>query len=329
MRLTVDRWSAASERERMQLAEALLRQLPQGFSLLGVRDHVLGAAHGRVATYIQYGREFSLVPGGTFTVGWIPDPDDDNEDLEDDTLADLERTVRGSRTIVVPPLLVETEAIELGWEPADPSDRQVKEAIAALAKQSSRALTMHAGGATIDVRRREDGTIAARRATRGVTHARHTATLANTGFRLPTSDEWEYLCGAGATTLFRWGEAAPRTHYPTNASPDEAQWRRDWVMSSGTLEPPHGGFAQVFDLHRRPNVLGLLIATDPYRTELVAEADQLRGGDGGCRICGGHEFFAGWLPLATAFFDEELCRRDPADEIQVGYTFARRVLPVG
>jgi hypothetical protein len=51
----------------------------------------------------------------------------------------------------------------------------------------------------------------------------------------------------------------------------------------------------------------------PYRNELVAEADQLRGGDGGCRICGGSEYFSGWLPLATAYFDPELSRRDPAE----------------
>jgi hypothetical protein len=31
------------------------------------------------------------------------------------------------------------------------------------------------------------------------------------GWRLPTPDEWEYLYGAGARTLFPWGDGWPRT----------------------------------------------------------------------------------------------------------------------
>ena len=45
------------------------------------------------------------------------------------------------------------------------------------------------------------------------------------------------------------------------------------------------------------------IAENPYDWEIVAEADIVRGGDGGSSICGGYGFFMGWLPLATAFID--------------------------
>ena len=38
------------------------------------------------------------------------------------------------------------------------------------------------------------------------THADLVGHLKNDGFRLLTSDEWEYLCGGGIATLFRWGD---------------------------------------------------------------------------------------------------------------------------
>ncbi|MGW1061035.1 hypothetical protein [Micromonospora rubida] len=31
---------------------------------------------------------------------------------------------------------------------------------------------------------------------------------ADLGLRPATPDEWEYACGAGATTLFRWGDGS-------------------------------------------------------------------------------------------------------------------------
>ena len=55
-------------------------------------------------------------------------------------------------------------------------------------------------------------------------------------------DEWEYICGAGAETLFRWGDHVPCDCYPTDVSPAEAAWRREWVLSAGTLAYPEGGF---------------------------------------------------------------------------------------
>jgi formylglycine-generating enzyme required for sulfatase activity len=37
---------------------------------------------------------------------------------------------------------------------------------------------------------------------------------ASLGVRLNTPEEWEYACGAGARTLFRWGEDNPDDGYP-------------------------------------------------------------------------------------------------------------------
>jgi len=101
------------------------------------------------------------------------------------------------------------------------------------------------------------------------------------------------------------------------------------VLSAGELEYPPEGFYSDWDYHRRPNAFGLFIASDPYKAELVGDRDTTRGGDGGCTICGGAGFFAGWLTLATAYFEEGTCREDPAEPVAHGYSVGRRVLPLG
>jgi hypothetical protein len=106
---------------------------------------------------------------------------------------------------------------------------------------------------------------------------------------------------------------------------EEAAWRREWARSGGTLDAG-GGFSPGWALHRLPNALGLHIASNPYDGELVAESDVLRGGDGGFATCGGIGFFLGWLPLATAYFDDDICRRHPEGTISGGHLVARRIL---
>lgn len=101
-------------------------------------------------------------------------------------------------------------------------------------------------------------------------------------FRLPSSDEWEYACGAEASTLFRWGDDTPDCR---GARPHQ-------VGEEGT----------VWDLHLRPNAFGLKIANDSYRWEFCAEPEILRGGDGGTARSSGAGIFAEWLTLATSLF---------------------------
>ena len=96
--------------------------------------------------------------------------------------------------------------------------------------------------------------------------------------RPTTPDEWEYACGAGARTLFRWGEDTPDDGYPFNH--------------------PAGP-------HQEPNRWGLMIGQDPYRHEWTTEPKIVCGGDGGAATCGGSGFFLGWLTLATAYRDKD------------------------
>lgn len=97
--------------------------------------------------------------------------------------------------------------------------------------------------------------------------------LAARGLRMPDPDEWEHACGAGATTLFRWGDAYPL---------DDAAW------GAGT-GPRH-----------ERNAFGLRIAHDVYTAELSSGGRAVHGGDGGEAVRGGYGGLRAWLPLATA-----------------------------
>ncbi|MGW7440375.1 hypothetical protein [Streptomyces sp. NPDC054849] len=100
-----------------------------------------------------------------------------------------------------------------------------------------------------------------------------TAVLAARGLRMPSSDEWEHACGAGADTLFRWGDDCPLDRIP-------------------------------YGHHTGPqnelNAFGLRIAHDTYTAELTSDVGAVHGGDGGESVCGGYGSLLAWLPLATA-----------------------------
>ncbi|MFH9138347.1 hypothetical protein [Streptomyces sp. NPDC017524] len=99
------------------------------------------------------------------------------------------------------------------------------------------------------------------------------AALAARGLRMPSSDEWEHGCGAGADTLFRWGNDCPLDSIP-------------YDNDTGP--------------HQRLSGFGLRIAYDTYSTELTSDVTAAHGGDGGESVCGGYGWVLAWLPLATA-----------------------------
>ena len=343
--LTLAEWDHMPARERQAHAKRLVRELPDGFAFQAIEAHKLGDRTHRMAMYSFHDATFVLIPGGEVTLGhdvnrpWEPTPEEreswrntaEEYGVRGSIQKHVARVTRRPRTVHLKPFLMETTADEIGWEPMPADDPQVKKIVREHLRgksSSGRSVTVFSGEAGVRVQRLEDGGVRAERAEER-THAELADWLAKSGFRFPTSDEWEYTCGAGATTLFRWGDHAPCDRYPIDISPAEADWRRRWALSGGKLKYPREGFASDWDLHRRPNAFGLFIASDPYKCELVAELGTTRGGDGGSMICGGAGFFVGWLTLATAYFEKDACRHDPEEPIETDYTIGRRVLPLG
>ena len=77
-----------------------------------------------------------------------------------------------------------------------------------------------------------------------------------------------------------------------------------------------------------PGCGSLTIACDPYRDELTVGEDGalvIKGGDGGCNLCGGADAAVGFLPCAPYFRQD---RDDPEEELDGEFDFYRRVIRV-
>lgn len=97
---------------------------------------------------------------------------------------------------------------------------------------------------------------------------------------LPTSDEWEYLCGGGLNTLFQWGDAF------------------DFRMGSDYYEDMSDGSHPL----EEPNFFGIVIADDPFAVEAVCEDEPtFRGGDLGGHITAGYGPVIGYISCSPHF----------------------------
>jgi hypothetical protein len=266
-----ERWQALSPKERVVCDQQLARELPQGFSFLRVQRFQCGECHQDVALFQKDAATFAFIPGGPVALGydaerpWQPHPEERaswQQTVRDygypaDIHDYIARVTLRVRHVELAPFLIETMASELGWESVGAEDPVVQEILREY-QGSDLHCTVYRGGMTLRLITTPDGDLLAQRPV-DVTHAELAQQWAAGGYRFPTADEWEYACGGGSDTLFRWGDHAPGNRYPVDGDGE----------------------------HTQPNAFGLFIAANPYYCELLAEPGVTRGGDGGVLICGG------------------------------------------
>jgi len=284
--LSAARWRELSDESAVSVARVIARE--NQLDLVGVRDHEYAGRHQRIALLERAGMRFSLVPAGRVALGYdgarfVPSRPQAASyagsagEYGLPAIAEfIESMTSPQRVVELPAMLVGVEALDTCLTPVAADDPRVQ-ALAAGASPGGGAMTFGPGG-NVKVEFDETGRVRRARVVQQVAYADAVEEAASLGVRPATPDEWEYACGAGARTLFRWGEDTPDDRYP-----------------SGHLA----------GRHREPNLWGLMIGQDPYRHEWTTEPGIVCGGDGGGATCGGSGFFLGWLTLATAYRDKE------------------------
>jgi hypothetical protein len=357
MELTLESWDGMSTSEREATAKGLDR--PTGFVFEAMRSFALGGQSRTIAQYRFGDALFSLVPGGEVKVGfdvdtWLPTAQETESwdwtrrewNIKDAIKERVAAATLRPRRLKVRPMLVEMHPAERQWSEAltdDPIDIEIRASVEkSLAtfrsmpasvrrhRKPDAPFTMHLSKGAFDIQAEIESestpvplTIrkTARFSPRECLGAYEAA-----GFSMLTSAEWEYVCGGGAPTLFRWGDHAPMDRYPTDVSPAEAEWRRQWVLSGGELERPEIPFESDWSLHRAANAFGVIMTDTPYKSELLSDLGISRGGDGGTSICGGAGFFYAWLVMAMAYFEKETCRCEADEAIDTDFYIWRRIV---
>lgn len=333
--LTLRDWERFSDVQARDYIGSLAAALPQDLRVAGLSSWTYAGRTQRIARFIYNDALFVLIPGCEAQLGYDASrfqpslaqresyqASADEYEIALDIYAFVDAMTRAPEAAQLAPFLLEAQPSEIGLEPILPDEPMIREL---LERHDSQQIESYK---RCRVRRNPDGTVEAWRI-RPTRHADIVRRLAADGMRLPSSDEWEYACGGGSATLFRWGDTCPCDRYPLDNTADEARRKRDWALSGGTIafEPD----APDWDLHLRPNQFGLTIAQNPYHYEAVADPAVLRGGDGGSSMCGGAGFFLSWLSLATAYWDTSYRELMPKDvkKFDLSNSFMRRLIPIG
>jgi hypothetical protein len=305
-------WLRMDEPEARRQAEAIAARADA--AAVTVRAHEFAGWRGWVALFEVSGNRFAFVPGGEVTVGYDADRFAGTAEqhagyalsaaefgLSLSIKEYIASVTSPARTVVVPPLLVSVRTIEAGLVPVPPDHPTIAAWLAGRQSRgpAPRQIEWHRQArVTLD----RDWNVTGAWLLDVPSWQQAADQLAGAGQRLLTPDEWEHACGAGATTLFRWGD-----HCPPGTDPHSAR--------TGP--------------HRTPNAFGLEIAQDPYRAERTADPTVMCGGDGGGMICGGAGSFVSWLTIATAYRETglaELLRED--DGTYAGPMYLRPAIPL-
>lgn len=319
-RLMREGWERLPAEERRALLEGMAKR--HGLTLLGEETFRKWGRETRTGCFAGRGGEFVFVPGDTVTLGWRefaqgmdqPTREEFQEEMEntgwEGTLTELlQQQMEPVRQAVIGPMLVERMLQAVGYEEVSLDDPRLtgNEAwMAELQKAQRSDFSQYTISEEVRFTRAGDGWRVELYHQDSFPRLREA--LAEAGFSLPTADEWAYLCGGGCRTLYPWGDSF------------------DYQMGLPYFEPEEGETVSC-DL-RSPNFFGLTIACDPYRNELTVGEDGalvVKGGDGGCSLCGGADAAVGFLPCAPYFRMEE---DDTEEQLDGDYDFYRRIIRI-
>lgn len=272
------------------------------------------------AVYEFENSEFVFVPGDTVTLGWdsfaVGMDNTTREELmkslEEYGITNLEEFLKENMSEVrkanIGPMLVERKLNDIGWVKADfktieaSEDKSVKEAIKAVKSGECKQYTL---GEELRLRKNNEEITA--EVYEHCSYDEFVNDIIESGFRLPTEDEWEYVCGGGARTLFRWGDSFDydmHLYYFEKITPNKTE----------------------YDLEKS-NQFGISIGYDPYKYEVLMDSKQfLKGGDGGCNICGGFGLALGYLSVSTYYRDINAFDLDYEEDLDGDFAFYRRII---
>ncbi len=300
----LEHWSTISDEQRDQVARDVSAHLDYRFEYVSLDRHVLGNQQHTTARFRWKDIYFRLIPGGEILLGYdrtrphelnleaqLSWQDTCKEyDLDPDFNDYLDKVTTPLRNVNIPPFLIAEKTTDVSYRKYSDETVEIPRYIQSLHPELPKASRSY-----VEVELSLNEIV---------------DKLAENGFRLPTSDEWEFACSAGSRTLFRWGSECPLDCYPDETpsrQSEQTAWRI-YLHNSDmiSIEDANWLYSKVrtsdFDLHIRPNAFGLSIANSPSQQEMCA-GGEMRGGDGGRAACGGMGFLIGWVPLSSPYIE--------------------------